>query len=53
MAAPWYDPAAEPRPEAAWELYHVNAKRSRGGRRPSSGTRRISIRTASCRLRRG
>jgi SagB-type dehydrogenase family enzyme len=31
MAAPWYDTAAEQRAESAWELYHANAKRSRGG----------------------
>ena len=28
MSAPWYD-VAEPRPEAAFELYHENSKRSR------------------------
>ncbi len=28
MSAPWYD-IAEPRPEAAFELYHENSKRSR------------------------
>lgn len=30
MAAPWYDASAESRADAAWELYHANARRSRG-----------------------
>ena len=29
MSAPWYDVTDEPRPEAAFELYHENSKRGR------------------------